>query len=837
MLTTIRTLFAGALSLVLATSAFALPDIVFVTQPPHPADFATANATFGSHRASLDSIPRGGDLYIRYGNGTLKNITRSAGFGTDGFQGATGIAVRDPAVHWSGTKVVFSMVIGAPAQRYQVQSYRFQLYEATNLGISQTPVVTRVSNQPSEYNNVMPAYGTDGKIIFVSDRPQGGQAHTYPQRDEYESTATNTGLWSLDPTNGDLRHLDHSPSGDFSPSIDSFGRVIFIRWDHMQRDQQNRCSNQGFGAFNFSSESPTATALDSDAEVFPEARGDCDIAGGPDPLERHTFNHFLPWQIREDGTEIETINHIGRHELVSYIPKSFKNDPSVEEYYGQYTRVNAYSVTNLFQIRESAASPGTYIGISAPEFGTHASGQIVSFHAPPNRPADQVSVTPITHPDTDSTDDTPGPDHSGLSRDPAVLSDGTLVAAHTTSTLPDTNIGSSNAPQSRYAYRLKSFSPNGQYSVPTATLTSGIQATVSFWSPDNLVSYANVTMWELQPQELSARPVPNANAHVIPQPETNVFQSEGVDIQAFKDYLRENNLALIVSRNVTRRDNLDRQQPLNLRVAGSTTETRMNSGILYEIAHFQIFQGDLIRGYGGLSSAQAGRRVLAQPLHSVSQNPANSSGPAGSVQIASDGSVAAFVPAQRALTYQSTDAAGSGVVRERLWLTFQPGEIRVCGSCHGVNTIDQAGGSPPENEPEALRTLLQHWKGIPQEEISMVLAVSSNAKKKRSALQAGSRVKIAVTGSGSRSANKRVRLSLKAGTLSCGDIGEYTTSGSGTLNKTTRPVPHLPKAYSLQFSLSYAGRILDQKSIKAARSSRPKVRAKKVCEALIKAFK
>jgi len=33
-----------------------------------------------------------------------------------------------------------------------------------------------------------------------------------------------------------------------------------------------------------------------------------------------------------------------------------------------------------------------------------------------------------------------------------------------------------------------------------------------------------------------------------------------------------------------------------------------------------------------------------------------------------------------------TDGAGTPVVRERYWLTFQPGEVRVCAACHGVGS-------------------------------------------------------------------------------------------------------------------------------------------------------
>ena len=94
----------------------------------------------------------------------------------------------------------------------------------------------------------------------------------------------------------------------------------------------------------------------------------------------------------------------------------------------------------------------------------------------------------------------------------------------------------------------------------------------------------------------------------------------------------------------------------------------------------------------------------------VTNNPANPGGPVGSVKVGLDGSTAAFVPAQRALTWQLTDGAGKAVVRERNWISFQPGEIRTCASCHGINSQSQTGLVAPQNKPEALRQLLAAWK-------------------------------------------------------------------------------------------------------------------------------
>jgi hypothetical protein len=47
-----------------------------------------------------------------------------------------------------------------------------------------------------------------------------------------------------------------------------------------------------------------------------------------------------------------------------------------------------------------------------------------------------------------------------------------------------------------------------------------------------------------------------------------------------------------------------------------------------------------------------------------------------------------------------------------MWITFQPGEIRVCTSCHGLNETDQAGHVAPLNPPQALFTLLQYWQSL-----------------------------------------------------------------------------------------------------------------------------
>ncbi|TAH36402.1 MAG: hypothetical protein EYC70_11425 [Planctomycetota bacterium] len=691
--------------------------ILFVTQVPIPGDFTTIASVFGNHQAGLQACGRGGDLWIRYPDGALKNLTQSAGYGVSGFQGASSIAVRDPAVHWSGEKAVFSMVIGAPTRQYVWETYYWQLYEITRLRRDETPVITRVAGQPDAANNVNPLYGSDDRILFTSDRPRNGAAHLYPQRDEYEEAPTVTGIWSLDPAGGDLRLLNHAPSGDFEPILDSFGRVVFTQWDHLQRDQQADTDvlyGNTYGTFNWSGEEADAVALDDRTEVFPEPRpARTDLLAGTN-IVGHAFNHFFPWQMHEDGSEQEVLVHLGRHELHAYFERSFDDDPNLREFIADTSgRSNGNEVFNFLHIQEDPLRPGTYYGVDAPEFYTHAAGQVVRVHAAPGANPDQMVAGYVTHRDTASYTSSPDAGHSGLYRDPLPLSSGELLAVHTAQTDLDYNLGTRGQPLSRYDFRLKLLDLSGPYAVAGAVLTPGISKSLSYWDPDVLVSYSGL-LWELNPVELRPRARPARRESVLEAPELAAFQQAGVEVAAVQAWMEQHGLALIVTRNVTTRDGADRQQPFNLRVPGGV-QSLGAGGRVYDVAHWQLYQADLLRGLGGTTNPSPGRRVLAQPLHdALAANPPNPGGPPGSVGVAADGSAAAFVPARRALSWQLTDPAGTPVVRERYWLSFQSGEIRACGSCHGVNTRDQAGQLPPQNVPQALVTLLQHWQALPQ---------------------------------------------------------------------------------------------------------------------------
>ncbi len=709
-----------ALGAISAIAAGPTNAILFATQVQIPGDFATIASVFGNHRASPDSCGRGGDLYIRYPDGSITNLTRAAGYGRYGAQHTNGIAVRQPSVHWSGKKAVFSMVVGAPKAQFDYATVRYwQIYEITNFATpGSTPVITKVTNQPTNYNNISPIYGTDDRIIFTSDRPRNGQANLYPQLDEYEEQPTVTGLWSLNPATGDLFMLNHAPSGAFSPILDSGGRVVFARWDHLQRDQQADTDAEGnkvvYGTFNWSDESTNSFATTNQTEVFPEPRsGRDDLLAGMN-VNGHVFNQFFPWMINEDGTGEETLNHVGRHELGgSYANRSFTNDANLQDLYYFGNHYNTNTIDNFLHVTEDPATPGLFYGIDAPEFGTHCGGQLISLTGATNVNASSMRVTYLTprstHVYAQNSNSIPA-DHTGFYRTPLRTTDGYMIASHTAYALYEGSGGTANYPASRYDFRLKLLQFTNGFYAPGQPLTGGLTNSASWWSPDYLVTQTNL-LWEFDPVEVVARARTASMRESVAAPELAAFAAANVDLTAFQSYLRAHELALIVSRDVTTRDRADQLQPFNLRIAGTNHQTVGKAGKVYDIAALQIFQADQLRSlnYGNTNSPRAGRRVIAQHLHDPAvDNPPGA--PLASTLLGPDGSMAAIVPARRALTWQLTDTNNAGVVRERYWLTFAAGEVRTCTSCHGINTVDQANHATPTNTPLALIQLLNYWK-------------------------------------------------------------------------------------------------------------------------------
>src|SRR5262249_28068261 len=158
-------------------------------------------------------------------------------------------------------------------------------------------------------------------------------------------------------------------------------------------------------------------------------------------------------------------------------------------------------------------------------------------------------------------------------------------AVHTPETRQDRNEGSVAFPTSRYDFRLKTLTRAGKYWVADLPLTPGIVKSVTYYDPDTLVTYSGA-LWELSPVEVVARPrAPLTPSAAVDPPEQQVMAAAGIDLASLKAYLKQNDLALVVSRNITTRDKADLQQPFNLQVAGAATRSLGGPGKVYDVAY------------------------------------------------------------------------------------------------------------------------------------------------------------------------------------------------------------------------------------------------------------
>ena len=302
--------------------------------------------------------------------------------------------------------------------------------------------------------------------------------------------------------------LNHAPSGDFTPLIDSFGRVVFTQWDHLQRDQQAdadaEADEQGqpepYGTFDYADESASAAVQPTRTEVYPSRARGTDLLAGTN-LAGHTFNQFFPWMILPDGTESEVLNHLGRHELHGYYPRSYHRRLKCVRVLRSGDALQHQPHRKHAPDRRGPQPSRRLLWRRRAQFGTHAAGQVISMTAPPSLDAGHIQVTYVTDRATASTESVPA--NSGHYRDPLILSDGTLVASHTSS--PGEEDGSGGPLDSNYAFRLVTLQPGpGGYYAAGTPLTNGITATIRYWSPDVLVEYTG-PLWELNGVEVRAR--------------------------------------------------------------------------------------------------------------------------------------------------------------------------------------------------------------------------------------------------------------------------------------------------------------------------------------------
>ncbi len=348
------------------------------------------------------------------------------------------------------------MVIGAPTAQFQTIEKYWQIYEVTGFGIGQTAVITKIANQPANYNNITPIYSPDGRIIYTWTVPAAASAITTRST---TNTSRPPSSRPLEPQPRDRRpaHPESRPLRRLHPSIDSAGRLVFTRWDHLQRDQQADNAGNPYGNFDWADESQNAPKS-TPVEIFP-SRGP---TTSPAASTATASTSFQPWMIHPSGEEEETLNHIGRHELQNYFNGSLMNDPNVDEFIAETSgRFNPSSIENFLQMAEDPQHLGTFFGTDAPEFTTHAAGRIAKIELALERPWPTPSGSPTSPiPAPASGPKTATPRRPTTAATTAALrplsSNGLVLASHTAEARIEANEGTRAGPTPRHGFRLRS---------------------------------------------------------------------------------------------------------------------------------------------------------------------------------------------------------------------------------------------------------------------------------------------------------------------------------------------------------------------------------------------
>ena len=122
-------------------------------------------------------------------------------------------AVRDPCVHYSGEKILFSYRKGG--------AHYYNLYEI-NVDGSGLRQITK-----GDWDDVEPAYLPDGGIVFCSSRCK---------RYVLCWLAPVAVLFRCDADGGNMRQLSSNTVTENTPCVLPDGRILYTRWEYVNRD-------------------------------------------------------------------------------------------------------------------------------------------------------------------------------------------------------------------------------------------------------------------------------------------------------------------------------------------------------------------------------------------------------------------------------------------------------------------------------------------------------------------------------------------------------------------------------------------------------------------------
>lgn len=122
------------------------------------------------------------------------------------------------------------------------------------------------------WNDFDPCWLPDERIAFVSER-RGGYIRCFAA---YLKVRNYT-MASIDRDGNDLRALSYFETGEWNPTVDNSGRIVYTRWDYVDREN---CLGSRYWVCNPDGTNPRAPH-------------------GNYPRPYHTFSDHEPWAVRE----------------------------------------------------------------------------------------------------------------------------------------------------------------------------------------------------------------------------------------------------------------------------------------------------------------------------------------------------------------------------------------------------------------------------------------------------------------------------------------------------------------------------------------------------------
>jgi Tol biopolymer transport system component len=123
--------------------------------------------------------------------------------------------VRDPRVHYDGAKILFSYRKGGTKYSH--------LHEINTDGTGLRQLTS------GDWDDIDPEYLPDGGIVFVSSRCNRFVPCYHAQA---------AVLYRMDADGGNIRLLSGNNVGDHRPAVLPDGRVIYTRWEYVDRAPQ-----------------------------------------------------------------------------------------------------------------------------------------------------------------------------------------------------------------------------------------------------------------------------------------------------------------------------------------------------------------------------------------------------------------------------------------------------------------------------------------------------------------------------------------------------------------------------------------------------------------------